>query len=135
MFCVKWDGYFTLGVLELMKFELTTLDEYSDETLLAELRRVADSLQGQRLTRERFDSLGRVHSSTLHNRFGSWAAALDKAGISESVAPRFRVLNREAVLEALREFAAENPGKSATMNGVRHNEWVQTRYLRLCYGS
>ncbi|MDP3887415.1 homing endonuclease associated repeat-containing protein [Hydrogenophaga sp.] len=97
-----------------MKFELTTLDEYSDESLLAELRRVADSLQGQRLTRERFDSLGRVHSSTLHNRFGSWAAALDKAGISESVAPRFRVLNREAVLETLREFAAANPGKSAT---------------------
>jgi hypothetical protein len=97
-----------------MKFELTTLAEYSDETLLAELRRVVDSLQGQRLTRERFDSLGRVHSSTLHNRFGSWAAALDKAGISESVAPRFRVLNREAVLETLREFAAENPGKSAT---------------------
>ena len=97
-----------------MEFELTTLDEYSDESLLAELRRVANSLQGQRLTRERFDSLGRVHSSTLHKRFGSWAAALDKAGISELVAPRFRVLSRDAVLETLREFAAENPGKSAT---------------------
>ena len=97
-----------------MKFELTTLDEYSDETLLAELRRVADSLQGQRLTLERFNSLARVHSTTLRYRFGSWQAALDKAGISESVAPRFRVLSRDAVLETLREFAAENPGKSAT---------------------
>jgi hypothetical protein len=58
--------------------------------------------------------LGRVHSSTLHKRFGSWAAALDEAGISESVAPRFRVLSRDVVLETLREFAAENPGKSAT---------------------
>ena len=97
-----------------MKFELTTLDEYSEESLLAELRRVADSLQGQLLTLERFNSLARVHSTTLRYRFGSWQAALDKAGISESVAPRFRVLSRDAVLETLREFAAENPGKSAT---------------------
>lgn len=97
-----------------MKFELTTLDDYSDEALLTELRRVVGSLDGQRLTREYFDSLGRVHSSTLHKRFGSWVAALDKAGICESVAPRFRVLSRDVVLETLREFVAENPGKSTT---------------------
>lgn len=101
-----------------MKFELTTLEEYSDEALLAELRRVADSLQGQRLTRERFDSLGRVHSSTLEKRFTSWTAALDKADISESVAPRFRVLSRDMVLEALRKFVAENPGKSVTEQAI-----------------
>lgn len=101
-----------------MKFELTTLEEYSDEALLAELRRVADSMEGQRLTRARFNSLGRVHSSTLDNRFGSWGAALDKAGISESVAPRFRVLTRDAVLNALREFAVENPGQSVTEQAI-----------------
>lgn len=97
-----------------MKFQLTTLDEYSDDALVAELRRVADSLQGQRLTRERFDSLARVHSSTLYKRFGSWAAALDRAGISESIAPRFRVLSRKAVLQELRNFVAQNPGLSVT---------------------
>lgn len=97
-----------------MKFELTTLEEYSDAALLSELRRVADSLQGQRLTRERFNSMARVHSSTLDNRFGSWTAALDKAEISETVAPRFKALSREAVLLALREFTAEHPGQSVT---------------------
>lgn len=97
-----------------MRYELTTLEEYSDEALIAELHRVADLLNGERLTRSRFDSLARVHSSTLHNRFGSWVAALDKAGISESIAPRFHVLAREEVIEALRQFAAENPGASAT---------------------
>lgn len=107
-----------VGRLGQMKFELTTLDEYSDDSLIGELRRVAGSLQGERLTRERFDSLGRVHSSTLHKRFGSWAAALDKAGISESVAPRFRVLTRDAVLQALRAFATENPGESATEKAI-----------------
>ena len=103
-----------MGVLERMRYELTTLEEYSDEALVAELHRVADLLNGERLTRSRFDSLARVHSSTLHNRFGSWVAALNKAGISESIAPRFRVLAREEVIEALRQFATENPGASAT---------------------
>ena len=65
-----------------MRFELQTLEEYSDETLLAELRRVAEQLNGQRLTIELFNSLARVHSTTLRYRFGSWQAALDKAGIS-----------------------------------------------------
>lgn len=101
-----------------MKFELQTLDEYSDATLLAELRRVADALNGQRLTRERFDSLARVHSSTLSNRFGSWTAALDKAVISETIAPRFRVLCREEVIQALRDFAIENPGVSVTRDAL-----------------
>jgi AraC-like DNA-binding protein len=101
-----------------MPFELQTLEEYSDETLLAELRRVAEAMKGQRLTIERFNSLARVHSTTLRYRFGSWQAALDKAGISESVAPRFRVLDRDAVLEALREFVVENPGKSVTEQAI-----------------
>lgn len=75
-------------------------------------------MQGQRLTRERFDSLARVHSSTLHNRFGSWAAALDKAEISELIAPRFRALTRDAVLQSLRVFASENPGQSVTEQAI-----------------
>jgi hypothetical protein len=101
-----------------MKFELTTLEDYSDDALIAELRRVADAMQGQRLTRERFDSLARVHSSTLHKRFGSWAKALDKAGISESIAPRFRPMTRDAVILELRAFVAENPGQLATEQAI-----------------
>ncbi len=38
--------------------------------------------------------------------------------ISESIAPRFRVLARDEVLEALRQFAAENPGASVTEREV-----------------
>lgn len=97
-----------------MRFELQTLEEYSDEALLSELRRVADALNGERLTKARFASIARVHSSTLEKRFGTWTAALDKAGISETVAPRTKVLSRETVLHALRQFVAENPGKSIT---------------------
>lgn len=101
-----------------MKFELQTLEEYSDDALLAELRRVAERMNGQRLTKERFNSLARVHSTTLRYRFGSWQAALDKAGISEEIAPRSRVLTREQVIQALRDFAVANPGVSVTRDCI-----------------
>jgi AcrR family transcriptional regulator len=101
-----------------MKFELNTLEEYSDEALITELRRVVDCLKGQRLTRGRFDSMARASSSTMERRFGSWTAALDKAGISEAIAPRFRVLSREIVLHELRAFATEHPGESVTEQAI-----------------
>ncbi|MFA6499150.1 MAG: HNH endonuclease [Desulfurivibrionaceae bacterium] len=101
-----------------MKFELQTLDEYSDEALLTELRRVAGALNGQRLTKTRFASMARVHSSTLEKRFGTWTAALDKAGISEAIAPRFKVLSRDQVIQALRRFASENPGVPVAQENI-----------------
>jgi len=101
-----------------MIFELQTLDEYSDEALLAELRRVADVLKGQRLTRRRFDSLARVHSTTLENHFGSWREALDQAAISEVIAPRQRVLSRKEVIDDLRNFAAEYPDTPVSLNVI-----------------
>lgn len=97
-----------------MKFELTTLSDYSDEALVSELRRVAVALSGQRLTITRYDTMAKVHSSTLRKRFGSWQAALDKADISETIAPRLRRLVRAEVVQSLRQFAAEKPGASLT---------------------
>ena len=117
-----------------MKFELATLEEYSDDALLKELRRVAESLNEQRLTIERFNSLARVHSTTLRYRFGSWQAALDKAGISETVAPRFRALTRERVIQALRAFAAENPGVSITRNQIAETLNVDPNNLTRRFG-
>ena len=64
-----------------MKTELQTLEEFSDEALLAELRRVAEAMNSQRLTSERFSSPARALSTTLRYRFRSWQASLDKAGI------------------------------------------------------
>jgi hypothetical protein len=117
-----------------MKFELQTLEEYTDEALLSELRRVADTLSEQPLTRERFNSLARVHSSTISKRFGSWKAALDKAEISEETAPRVRVISREDVIQALRTFAAENPGVSVTVDTISERLGVHKTTLSGRYG-
>ncbi len=101
-------------------FELTTLENYSDKNLLAELRRVAAEFNGKRLTRKRFNEISRAHSSTLEYRFGSWKNALDLAGISETIAPRFNPLTREAVLASLRAYAAEFSETSVTQEEIAH---------------
>ena len=117
-----------------MKFKLTTLEEYSDEALLSELPHVAGVLNGQRLTIERFNSLARVNYTTLRRRFGSWPTALDKAGISELIAPRFKVLSRDDVIQALRDFTADNPGVSATRDHIAEKLGVDANNLTRRFG-
>ncbi len=117
-----------------MKFELQTLEDYSDEAILAELRRVAEVLDGRRLTRKRFDSIGRVHSSTLDRRFGSWGAALDKAEISEIIAPRRCLLSREEVIQALRSFVSEHPSTPVTLDVIAETIGVDRSTISRRFG-
>ena len=118
-----------------MKYELQTLDEYSDEAILAELRRVADALNGQRLTRKRFNLFARVHFSTVENQFGSWWKALDKAEISELIAPKRRVLTREDVIRALRDFGAEYPNTPVTLSAIAESLEVDRTTLSGRFGN
>lgn len=100
------------------KFELKTLEEYSDKALIDELHRVAELFVGRRLTRNKFNKFSRVHSSTLENRFGSWRNALDQAGISVIIAPRITPLKREKLLDALKKYADEFPGSFVTIEEI-----------------
>ena len=97
-----------------MPYVLQTLTEYSDDAIVAELRRVASELGGRRLTMSAFNSRARVHSSTVHARFGSWRLALDRAGIDKSIAPRPARLTREAVLDAIKRYVVEHPNMVPT---------------------
>jgi hypothetical protein len=115
-------------------FELQTLVDYSDESLLAELRRVSSLLNGERLTLEKFDKLARVSSSTLRNRFGSWNNALDRANISETIAPRFRKLTREMIIEALRAYAKEFPETFVTQQEIAKRIGVNSGSITRRFG-
>lgn len=99
-------------------FELKTLEEYSDEALLDEIKRVAAAINGKRLTQEKFLELSRVHVTTVRRRFGSWQKALDLAGIDEDVAPRFNPVTREDVIQALKQYAQESPQSSPTVEEI-----------------
>jgi hypothetical protein len=115
-------------------FELKTLEDYSDNALLDELRRVADELNGKHLTIENFNQLARVHSTTLRYRFGSWKNALNLAGISEVIAPRFNPLTRETVILSLRDYAKEYPGTSVTQDEIARKLGVHRGTLTRRFG-
>lgn len=69
----------------MSKFEITWLEDRSDESLLHELRRVASLTPGVRLTKVTFDTHARISTSTVERRFKSWTEATRKAGLSDAL--------------------------------------------------
>ena len=67
-----------------MKYELDGLDSYDRETLKVELRRAASLLTKRPITRAEFDKIAKVSSSTIVRRFGTWADALNAAGLHDT---------------------------------------------------
>lgn len=71
------------------RFDLDFLDDYSDDALLDELRRVADLVKHKILTQVVFkDRSGKVHPQTIIRRFGGWKQALTKAGLEHRFVER-----------------------------------------------
>ncbi len=66
-----------------LKFELDRLAEYTDEALIAELRRVSEAIPGQALSLRAFERESRVSVSTIRRRFGGWGAALQVASLGD----------------------------------------------------
>src|SRR4051812_21121973 len=62
-------------------FELNRLLSYDDESLLAELCRVATLIEDSNLTKAMFDRHSKASSSVICNRFGRWETALEQAGL------------------------------------------------------
>lgn len=68
----------------MIEFKLDRLSDYSDDSILEEIRRVADILQEKPLTIASFDKASRVNHTTITRRFGNWKNALQKAGLDDS---------------------------------------------------
>lgn len=62
-------------------FSIDFLADYSDDAILAEVRRVATALGKNSLSRRDVDATGRISSGTLIKRFGSMRHALQRAGL------------------------------------------------------
>ncbi|VAX22841.1 hypothetical protein MNBD_NITROSPINAE04-687 [hydrothermal vent metagenome] len=65
----------------MKNFIIDRLEEYSDEALIEEIRRVAKEMNGKSLSQSHFNKVSRTSSNTLRRRFGNWKNALDRAGL------------------------------------------------------
>lgn len=93
-----------------MRFELRQLENFGDESLLAELRRVAAENPTGRLTRDAFDRHSKAASVTIVRRFGGWQAALERAGLGQRYSGRVvssRMRNQEHRGALVAEIIAE----------------------------
>src|SRR5213076_2684974 len=63
------------------KFELKRLANYDDDSLLAELRRVASLISNPFVTQHLFNQHAKCSSDAIRKRFGSWETVLALAGL------------------------------------------------------
>lgn len=131
----------------MAKYELNFLEDYGDDALLEEIRRVSKLVPGPFLTQREFSRFsGKVHHTTIRRRFGSWRAALDAAGegnmySGRHVSPKMksqvaRNLSDEQVLEEMRKVA-KLLGKEFLSVGKfnKHSSIASERVIRNRFGS
>jgi hypothetical protein len=87
------------------RFELKTLTSYDDQSLINEVKRVANLVPHKKLTRPAFDRLSKVNSSTLFRRFGSWSEVLKIAELGHRFDGTNIPWSREEIIEQLKSIA------------------------------
>lgn len=93
-----------------MKYELEPYNRNcSDEVLLGDLKSVAQRLGQSRVTRDDYERHGRFSHATISRRFGSWNAALEKAGLG--VQKRNNIPSEELLADL--KTVAKRLGKSS----------------------
>lgn len=126
-----------------MKFELSGLDSYDDDSLLAELRRVAALLGTKTLTRAQFDVHAKASESLVRKRFGGWANALLRAGLEDKASPKAgRVLAHgrqsftdEEMIAELRSVAEKLGQKAITVEAFNKHGRIHPETIRRRFGS
>lgn len=88
-----------------MQFELKRLPDYTDESLIEEIRRVAELVTHPTISRTEFQKHSRVHSSTLEKRFGCWENAMVAAGLSDRFDSSNKAVSKEDILAELRKVS------------------------------
>jgi hypothetical protein len=129
--------------MNLEEFELRRLDNYDDDSLLDELRRVAAIVITPVLTQPAFDKHSKASASVIRRRFGGWNRALELAGLKERssdipeakriLAHGQRTFTDEELLDALRSVALRLERTTVTMeqfnrHGVMNAETIRRRF-------
>lgn len=106
----------------MAKFSIDFLPEYSDQTLIAEMRQIAHTLGKDTLSRRDIDRHGKMSSGVLLKRFGSLRRALQAAGLRPT---RFMKATDDELLDILEALWVSTLEKSG-----RRPERADLRTLR-----
>lgn len=116
-----------------MDYNIKRLSDYSDESLLNELRMVAKKLGKDTMTYKEFKAAGgRVSVHVIAKRFGSWNAGLKKAGLSVHRRSGISVEELFAAIDELWSRLGRQPkygemrrmGRFASIYERRFGTWV-----------
>jgi len=116
----------------MTKFEITWLEDRSDEAVLAEIRRVAKLIPNQRLTKIAFNAHSKISASAVEVRFGSWGDATRKAGLIDAL-PDYS--SDTAIIEDMRRVAESFPNDSFTQTLYSTNGKYSCSFLKRRFGS
>ncbi len=125
------------------RFELRRLAEYSNEAVLAELRRVAALVPDGAFLESDFERLGRVGRNTIRRRFGSWFKALDAAGLAHRSTNQIKTrgghasnrMTDDEILSMLRELAGKLGRNTLTQSDVVQHLPFSDQILRSRWGT
>lgn len=114
--------------MHMAKFEITWLEDTSDDSLLNEIRRVTALIPDRRLTTDAFDSKSRISASAVIRRFGSWSEAKRKAGLLDAL-PEY---SKVSIVDDLRRVSKSFPEEPFTnkfycMHGGRYSPSIFKR--------
>jgi len=94
--------------------------KYSDEELLAEVRRVAEVVNKPTLTVTEYERHGGKGLSVLRNRFGGWGSILERVGLESLKLDRPRYSDEELLADVRRVAEVVNKPTLTVMEYRRH---------------
>lgn len=129
-----------------MKFELNRLAQYDDESIIAEIKRVAGLLpQNATITQAEFNRHSKVSSSAVRRRFGSWKKALESVGFGHRYSERTvslkmtthvaRHMTDEQLIEELKRVASAIGSDTITVPQFNEHSEIAASALSRRLGS
>lgn len=128
------------------RFEVGALVDYTDEALLAEIRRVADLVgEAGPFTVAAFSASSRVSATTVRRGFGTWEGALSRAGLAhryggQPVSGKMRrqsarSMSDAEILDRLRAMADREPDGLLTVVAMQGDDLISPAVVRSRFGS
>ena len=117
------------------RFELEKLTSYDDQSLINEVKRVAALIPDEKLASARYDTLGKVHSTTLRNRFGSWREVLIAAGLEARYDDQSEPWSREEIIKRLQTIAQQTGRNSVKKSELAQNNGPRDKPIRRLFGT